>query len=109
MNHYQTYINGKWVDGTSGQTLYAVNPATGQAIGAVEENSLADTEEAIRAAKTSFYVTRQWRDMDVQKRSDILLKIAYMIEEELEEYQEIKQVNLNLTPGPAGWYQNGRK
>ena len=24
----------------------------------------------------------------------------------LEEYQEIKQVNLNLTPGPAGWYQN---
>ena len=24
----------------------------------------------------------------------------------LEEYQEIKQVNINLTPGPAGWYEH---
>ncbi len=24
----------------------------------------------------------------------------------LEEYQEIKQINLNLTPGPVGWYQH---
>ncbi len=93
MNHYQTYINGKWVDGTSGHILYAVNPATGQAIGAVEENSLADTEEAIRAAKTSFYVTREWRDMDVQKRSDILLKIADMIEEELEEIARLESMD----------------
>ena len=24
----------------------------------------------------------------------------------LEEYQEIKQININLTPGPIGWYEN---
>ena len=24
----------------------------------------------------------------------------------LEEYQEIKQININLNPGPVGWYQN---
>lgn len=24
----------------------------------------------------------------------------------LEEYQEIKQININLTPGPVGWYEN---
>lgn len=23
----------------------------------------------------------------------------------LEEYQEIKQINMNLTPGEPGWYQ----
>ena len=24
----------------------------------------------------------------------------------LEEYQEIKQININLTPGPIGWYEH---
>lgn len=85
MKKNKTFINGSWVDGTSGKTLQSVNPATGEVIAEVQENSAEDVEMAIQAAKESFYVTRIWRDMDTQSRSDILLKIADMIEEELEE------------------------
>lgn len=24
----------------------------------------------------------------------------------LEEYQEVKQININLNPGPVGWYEH---
>lgn len=85
MEKKKTYINGAWIDGTSGKTLQSINPATGEVIAEVEQNSVADVEQAVLAAKTSFYETREWRDMDAQSRSDILLKIADKVEERLEE------------------------
>ena len=62
-------------------------------IAEVQENSAEDVEMAIQAAKESFYVTRIWRDMDTQSRSDILLKIADMIEEELEEIAKTESMD----------------
>lgn len=93
MKKYKTFINGKWIDGTSQKILQSVNPANGQVIAELYENSLEDVERAIEAAKQSFYVTREWRDMDVQSRSDLLLKIADMIEEELEEIAKIESMD----------------
>ena len=93
MKKNKTFINGSWVDGTSGKTLQSVNPATGEVIAEVQENSAEDVEMAIQAAKESFYVTRIWRDMDTQSRSDILLKIADMIEEELEEIAKTESMD----------------
>ena len=81
MKKNKTFIDGSWVDGTSGKTLQSINPATGEVIAEVQENSIEDVEKAIQSAKKSFYVTREWRDMDTQSRSDVLLKIADMIEE----------------------------
>ena len=80
----KTYIDGKWIDGISQNVLQSINPATGEVIARIKENSVEDVNKAILAAKKSFYVTREWRDMDVQSRSDILLKIADMVEEEIE-------------------------
>ena len=76
----KNYINGEWVKGTSGNVIHAINPANGETIGLVSESSIADTRKAIQAAKESFYITREWRDMDSQTRGDILLKIADRIE-----------------------------
>lgn len=93
MKKYKTFINGRWMDGTSGKTLQSVNPANGEVIAELQENSLEDVEQAIAAAKKSFYVTREWRDMDAQSRSDILLKIADMVEEELEEIAKTESMD----------------
>lgn len=79
------YINGEWVDGTGSRHIRAVNPATGEVIDEILEAGAEDADKAIRAAEESFYQTRTWRDMDVQSRSDILLKIADKIEENLED------------------------
>lgn len=93
MKKNKTFIDGSWVDGTSGKTLQSINPATGEVIAEVQENSIEDVEKAIQSAKKSFYVTREWRDMDTQSRSDVLLKIADMIEEELEEIAKIESMD----------------
>ena len=93
----KTYIDGKWIDGTSQNVLQSINPATGEVIARIKENSVEDVNKAILAAKKSFYVTREWRDMDVQSRSDILLKIADMVEEEIEEIARIESMD-NVKP-----------
>lgn len=74
------YIGGEWTEGTSGKIIDVINPATGEVFDRVWESSIADTRRAIAAARKSFYVTREWRDMDSQKRGDVLLKIADQIE-----------------------------
>lgn len=74
------YIDGTWTEGTSGALLDTINPTNGEVIARTHVSSLEDTERAIQSAKKSFYETRQWRDMDSQKRGDMLLKIADLIE-----------------------------
>lgn len=74
-------IDGAWTEGTLGKVIDVVNPATGEVFAQVYESSVEDARTAIAAAKKSFYVTREWRDMDSQTRGDILLKVADKIEE----------------------------
>ena len=76
----KNYINGEWIESTSGKVINVINPANGETIALVSESSVEDTKKAIKAAKDSFYITREWRDMDSQTRGDILLKIADAIE-----------------------------
>lgn len=86
MDIKKMYIDGEWVEGTSGKIIDVINPATGEVFEKVYESSVEDTRKAIAAAKKSFYETREWRDMDSQERGDILLKIADMIEEKADEF-----------------------
>lgn len=87
------YIAGAWVDGTGKKIIQAVNPATGEVIDEILEAGMADGKKAIDAAKKSFYISREWRDMDAQSRSDILLKIADKIEERLKEIAAIESAD----------------
>ena len=36
----KTYIDGKWIDGTSQNVLQSINPATGEVIARIKENSV---------------------------------------------------------------------
>lgn len=87
------YIDGEWVEGTSGKFIESINPATGEVIARIHESNIEDTNRAIAAAKKSFYVTREWRDMDSQTRGDILLKIADKIEEYLPELAKLDAID----------------
>lgn len=89
MEARKMYIDGEWTEGTSGKIIEVVNPATGEVFDHVWESSIEDTRRAIAAAKKSFYETRVWRDMDSQKRGDVLLKIADKIEENAAELARI--------------------
>lgn len=76
MERQRLYIDGTWMEGTDKKTFPLINPATGEHLAEVCEVAPQDVAAAIQAAKKSFFETREWRDMDVQQRSDIILKIA---------------------------------
>lgn len=77
----RNYIDGEWLESTSGKTIPVINPANGEVITDVTSSTRSDAILAINAAKTAFYQTREWRNMSSQDRSEILLKIAAKIDE----------------------------
>ncbi len=55
MSHeLQFYINGEWVDSSTGDTLDVINPATEQPITQIAMGGQADVDRAVAAAKTAF-------------------------------------------------------
>ena len=85
MEPKKMYIDGEWVTGSMEKPFDVINPATGEVLAQVYESSVEDTRRAIAAAKKSFYQTREWRDMDSQTRSDMILKIADLIDKYADE------------------------
>ena len=83
------YIDGKWTEGSDKKVLDVINPATGKVFAQIYESSVEDTKNAIAAAKKSFYKTRLWRDMDSQAKSDLILKIASLMERDQKLFAEL--------------------
>lgn len=83
------FINGEWVEGSSGKTTYSINPSNGEVLAEITEGTVEDVKKAVEAARKSFYETREWRDMDAQTRGDILLRIADEMEKDKEELARI--------------------
>lgn len=90
MEPKKMYIDGAWVAGSEGKTFFSVNPANGEVLAEICEASVEDARKAVAAAKKSFYVTREWRDMDAQARGDILLKVADLLEAAKAEISELE-------------------
>ncbi|MGN0313717.1 MAG: aldehyde dehydrogenase family protein [Fusicatenibacter sp.] len=84
MELQKMYIDGSWVEGSEGKSRPTINPANQEVLAEVTQGTLEDVKKAVAAAKRSFYVTREWRDMDSQTRGDFLLRIADEIEKEKE-------------------------
>jgi aminomuconate-semialdehyde/2-hydroxymuconate-6-semialdehyde dehydrogenase len=75
------YIDGEFVEPGSGRYLENVNPAKGEVYSFVPDSDEADAHRAALAADRAFY---EWSSMPVQQRSDILLRIADAIDDNLE-------------------------
>ncbi len=77
------YIDGQWVQASSGQTLKVDNPATGEIIGTVPKLTGAETRQAIEAANRAFpawskktakeraAVLRRWFDLMMANQDDL--------------------------------------
>src|SRR5690554_450 len=66
----QCYVDGRWLDAASGQTLQVDNPANGDLVGRVPVMSAEEIGTAIDAASAAL---RQWRTRTAQERADCLL------------------------------------
>jgi aminomuconate-semialdehyde/2-hydroxymuconate-6-semialdehyde dehydrogenase len=78
----QNYINGKYAAPVGGQYFENYNPATGRVYSTVPDSDEQDVEMAVKAAEAAFPM---WSKTSVEKRSEIMLKIAQLIADNLGE------------------------
>ncbi|XP_077494995.1 aldehyde dehydrogenase, mitochondrial-like [Amblyomma americanum] len=81
---WQIFINNEFVDSVSGKTFPTYNPATGAKIADVQEGDKEDVDKAVKAARAAFARGSEWRTMDASKRGRLLLRLADLMEEQLD-------------------------
>lgn len=87
---YGLFINGEWVDAEDGKTFVTTNPATGEKLAECADASAADVDRAVKAARAAFAT---WSKTSVQERSEILLKIADLIEANAEKLAMVETLD----------------
>jgi 1-pyrroline dehydrogenase len=84
-------VGGELVDGVEGATREIVNPATGETIAHVPEGTAADVERAVAAARKARI---GWRDTTPQRRQELLLAMADVMDAHAEELQALESANV---------------
>jgi aminobutyraldehyde dehydrogenase len=91
VSQHKNYIGGEWVDSAAGETMEVLNPATGETIAEVPASTEEDADRAVQAAKAAL---PEWLDSTPRERSEILLKLADVIEENAEELSQLESKNV---------------
>ncbi len=99
---HKLYIDGKFVDAVSGETIEVVNPATGQVIASVPAGGAADVDKAVKAARKAFE-TGPWPQMTPTDRAKLLWKLAEAIEADAENLAWIESLDNGMPVGMAMW------
>ncbi|HKP68330.1 MAG TPA: aldehyde dehydrogenase family protein [Pyrinomonadaceae bacterium] len=83
MRDFKSFVNGKWIDSTSGKTAPNINPAnTDDLIGTIQLASREEARSAVEAAYNSF---REWKRTPAPARGKIVARAARLMEERREE------------------------
>ncbi len=83
MKTIDNYIDGELAQPVSGSYLENIDPATGSGYGKVPDSDERDVDRAVEAAENAF---PGWSMLPSEKRSRILLEIADLIEDKLEQF-----------------------
>ena len=86
---YQMYIDGEWTESSNEKHLDVINPSNGQAFERVPEATREDVARAVDAAKSSFE-RGSWSRLTPGERSNVLLKIASLLEEKAGMFAELE-------------------
>ncbi len=90
--HHQMFIGGRWVDGKGDGLQEVINPATGEVIATVPKGTEKDVDAAVAAARKAY--DDVWFDSTPRERSEMMLKVASIIEEHGEELARIESENV---------------
>lgn len=80
-------IGGQWREAMSGETLDAIDPATGRVIASFPAGGEANADEAVRAARRAF--DGAWKRITPYDRGRLLQKAAALIERHAEELAQL--------------------
>src|SRR5437870_11809246 len=89
---HRMFIGGKWVAGSTGESLPVVNPASGETIAEIPRGTEGDVDRAVKAARAAF--DEVWFDTTPGERQSMLLKLADAIDEHAEEIGRLESENV---------------
>lgn len=88
--YIKNYIDGALVPATSGNYLDNLNPSIGKVYSSLADSDRVDVERAVEAAERAFPA---WSSADVQKRFRIMLRIADIIEQNLDSFARAETID----------------
>ncbi len=77
------FINGKWIEPSSGKYFATVNPATEENLAEIAEANAKDVDKAVQAARKAY--TGVWSKLSGKERGKYLFRIARIIQERARE------------------------
>jgi len=87
---YKMLIGGKWVDASDGRKCESYCPANGEYLASFPDAAKEDVDAAVKAAWGAF---DSWKRISPQERSGLLLKIADVLEANLEKLAMIESLD----------------
>ncbi len=96
LQSFKMFIDGKWVDSSSEETFEVVNPATEVVIAKVAKGTKDDVKFAIDAARVAFD-NGSWSGKTPAERSQILWKMADVVEQHALKIAELESRNVGKT------------
>src|SRR5947209_7608825 len=88
------FISGEFVAPRSGAYFDDINPATAEVIAAIPDSDERDVDDAVRAAKAAF---PSWSRTPAAERSNLLLKLADLVEKNLDELARTESIDNGKT------------
>ncbi len=90
MEKIKNYINGELLEPVGKKYIDNFDPSRGKVYSQIPDSDEQDVELAVKAAKAAFH---GWSNMPKEKRSRILQKIAFLIEDNLDKLALIESVD----------------
>ena len=109
----QAFIDGRFVDAISGKTFDSINPANGAVLTSISECDTEDVDLAVAAGRRAFNAG-YWSRMAPGDRKTIMLKLADLIRDNLEEMALLDSLDMGKlitdavtvdAPGSAHFFQ----
>lgn len=92
---YGNFINGGWVDSTTGETFPSANPADrNEVVGTFARSGPKDVDQAVQAALRAY---PDWMLTPVPQRADYLLRVALILEERKDKFAEVMTREMGKT------------
>ncbi len=92
LEEFKMYIDGKWVDASSGKKLTSLNPYTQREWAVVPDASSDDVSAAIAAARQAFD-EGPWASTTPQQRAAMMRKLAELIARDAEKLARIESTD----------------
>ena len=99
---HQLLVAGVRRDAEEGATFTISNPATGEVVGQVAQAGPKDLHDAVRSAAGAFRAGT-WSSVSATDRGKVLLRVASLIRDRLEDFAQAEVLNAGHTIEDARW------